>query len=585
MTETKRAGRRAGAFAGAFAGALLASVLATPASAAEVTADRLMNPEPENWLHVHNTYDANRFSQLDQINKSNVKDLRVAFTVGLGGVEGGGNWQFGALQGNPLAEDGFLYQVDAWGSIYAIDVRAGTHGRITWVMDPGVDKADVWLPANRGLAMGGNRIYSVTGDTRVLATNKETGEIEWDINIAVTDADTLTTAPLLAGDVLLVGGSGGDRGARSWLVGMDPTTGRILWRTFTIPAPGEPGSETWADDHNAWQTGGASLWQTGAYDPDTNTTYWGTGQPVPMYDPEFRPGDNLYSNSSIAIDVATGELKWHFQYTPGDYLDYDEVGSQLLFETNIDGENRKVLGHFGRNGFFYDLDRATGQFLNAGQYVDQLTWTDGIDPKTGKPVEYDSTKLLQEYKFTPRRGGAAVINCPDLQGGINYFPTSFSPLSGLAYGAGIEGCFELTVNPDRSPGGADGAFNGGDTQKSGRMSGSLNAVDPSTGQLTAQNLLKYPVYSGVFSSAGGLVFTTQMDGSFTAHDDKTLAELYRFNVGTGVNAPPISYGWDGKQYIALAVGYGQISKITMVPTNPELANMQPTSVMYVFALP
>ncbi len=228
----------AGGLAGAFAGALLATAFVMPVSAAEVTAERLANPEPENWLHNNQTYNSNRFSRLDGINKANVGDLRLAFTVPIGGLEGGGNWPYGSLQGTPLVDGGFMYVVDGWGTVYKIDVRDGNSGKIAWVMDPGVDKADVWLPANRGVALAGNRVISVTGDSRVIATNAETGEVIWDIDVAVTEADSLTGAPLVVGDKILIGGSGGDRGARSWLLAMDSTTGRELWRTFTIPAPG-----------------------------------------------------------------------------------------------------------------------------------------------------------------------------------------------------------------------------------------------------------------------------------------------------------------------------------------------------------
>ena len=178
---------------------------------------------------------------------------------------------------------------------------------------------------------------------------------------------------------------------------------QLLWRTYTVPAPGEPGSETWKDKNNAWKHGGGSYWQTGSYDPTTNLTIWGTGQPVPMFDPEYRPGDNLFTNSTVGFDVNTGKMKWYFQYTPGDFLDYDEVGINQLIDTKINGEDRKILAHFSRNGFFYTLDRTNGQFVQSQQYADRLNWTDGIDPKTGKPVEYDPKKDLQTYKI-----GAAV---------------------------------------------------------------------------------------------------------------------------------------------------------------------------------
>ena len=577
--------RSRGYLATALTAALLSTVFVSPINAADVTPERLKNPEPQNWLHNNLNYESTRHSPLTQISKGNVGRMRLAFTVPIGGLEGGGNWPYGSLQGTPVVDNGFMYVVDGWGTVYKIDLTDGKTGKIVWVMEPGVDKADVWLPANRGVALWGNSVISVTGDSRVIATNAETGEIIWDVDTAVTDADSLTSPPLVVDNTLLVGGSGGDRGARSWLLALNASDGEEMWRTFTVPAPGEPGSETWQDDNNAWETGGASMWVTGAYDPENNMTYWGTGNPVPMYDPEFRPGDNLYSNSTMAIDVDSGDLKWYFQYTPGDYLDYDEVGTHLLYDIKVNGEDRKVLGHFGRNGFYYDLDRNNGQFLQTVRYVDQLNWTDGIDQKTGKPVEYDANKALQEYKFPARRGADAVRNCPDLQGGVNMFPTSFSPKTKLAYGAGIEGCFELTVDEKRSPGGESEAWNGGNATTPSALSGSLTAVDPTTGKQAAQVLFPYPIYSGVLSTAGGIVMTAQMDGSITAHDDRTLRELWRFNAGTGINAAPMTYSVDGKQFIAIMVGMGSISKGRMTANHPELANLQPTSSIYVFALP
>ncbi|MDA1059750.1 MAG: PQQ-binding-like beta-propeller repeat protein [Proteobacteria bacterium] len=583
MEKTKRVAR--GYLATALSAALLSTMLVAPSSAADVTPERLKNPEPENWLHNNLDYHSTRFSPLKQISKANVGRMQLAFTVPIGGLAGGGRWAYGSLQGTPVVDNGFMYVVDGWGTVYKIDLTDGKSGKIVWVMEPGVDKADVWLPANRGVALWGNSVISVTGDSRVISTNAETGEIQWDKDTAVTDADSLTSPPLVVGNTLLVGGSGGDRGARSWLLALNAESGDEMWRTFTVPAPGEPGSETWKDDNNAWETGGASMWVTGAYDPENNITYWGTGNPVPMYDPEFRPGDNLYSNSTMAIDVTSGDLKWYFQYTPGDYLDYDEVGTHLLYDVKVKGEDRKVLGHFGRNGFYYDLDRNTGQFLNAVKYVDQLNWTDGIDQKTGMPVEYDANKALQEYKFPARRGAGSVRNCPDLQGGVNMFPTSFSLRTNLAYGAGIEGCFDLTVDDKRSPGGEAEAWNGGSATLSTALTGSLTAVDPTTGKQKAQVLFKYPIYSGVLSTAGGIVLTAQMDGSITAHDDQTLRELWSFNAGTGVNAAPMTYAVNGKQYIAIMVGMGSISKGRLTTNHPELANLQSSSAVYFFALP
>ncbi|MFL5279485.1 MAG: hypothetical protein ACJ8AW_00390, partial [Rhodopila sp.] len=454
--------------------------------AADVTSDRLMNAdkEPQNWLMVNKDYSSHRYSELDQINKDNVKDLHVAFTVALGGVNGVGMMALGGHQSTPLVNDGFMYVVDGFGAVYRIDVRDPSNSRITWVMDPGIAKGDVWIPSNRGVALFKNYVISVTGDCKVNWTKADTGELVKTIQFDDPKEShcSLTSAPLVIGDKLIVGGSGGDRGARAHIDAFNADSGAHLWRTYSVPAPGEPGSDSWKGNTNAWQHGGGSFWQTGSYDPSTNLTIWGTGQPVPMFDPEYRPGDNLFTNSSIGLDLNTGKIKWYFQYTPGDFLDYDEIGIQTLVDTKVNGEDRKLVAHFGRNGFFYTLDRTNGQFITSQQYAQKINWTDGIDPKTGKPVEYDPNKDLQTYKIgkASRREQGKIMGCPNIQGGVNFFPTSYSPRTHQAYGGGIEGCSDVTVDPSND---ASGYFwLGGASTNAEEVRGSVSAMDPSTGK-------------------------------------------------------------------------------------------------------
>ena len=262
------------------------------AGAADVTFERLSNPEPRNWLMNHGNYGAHHYSALDRINKSNVKNLRMAFSVALG--QKGGNEN---LLATPLVDDGFMYMTDAWGIVYKIDVRSGTSGPIVWKMDPAQAKMD----RNRGVALWGNLVISVTShDGRVVATDKETGKVVWDKNLRDQPDMTLNAAPLALKDSILVGASGGDQGVRNWLVALDAKTGDEKWRFHTIPGPGEPGHDSWKDKNNAWQTGGGAFYVTGSYDPATNTTYWGSGNPSPKYDSSYRPGDNLYTNSALA---------------------------------------------------------------------------------------------------------------------------------------------------------------------------------------------------------------------------------------------------------------------------------------------
>jgi alcohol dehydrogenase (cytochrome c) len=575
--------RVAGGILGIVAGGLIGVFLSSPVIAADVTFERLKNAEgePGNWLTHHKTYDAKRFSPLDQINRSNVKNLHVAFAVQLGGTEPGGDKKYAREQDTPLVEDGMLYMTDGWSNVYKIDVRDGKKGRILWKMDPTVDRSTVWLPTNRGVALYGNQVISLTTDGRVIATDKETGKVLWDKDVKVANVDNFTGAPVLVKDMIILPSSGGDIGARSWVGAVDAKTGNLLWRTYAIPAPGEPGHETWADDHDAWKTGGGAFWYAGAYEPATNLLYYGTGQPVPMYDPEYRPGDNLYTNSTLAINADTGKIVWYFQYTPNDAYDYDEVGSQMLYDVTINGEPRKVLGHFGRNGFYYTLDRTNGSFISAAQYVKNLNWTKGIDPKTGKPVEYDPAKKLQQYAVISNRKSGEVSVCPDLQGAVSFFPTSFNTSKHIAYGAGIDGCMQLTVDETRMGG---PFWNGGIATRNNRMGGHISAIDMTTGKTKVVRPLDYPVYSGVLATAGGLVFTATLDGTITAFDDESLEPLWSFNVGTSICAPPMSYSVGGKQFVAIHVGGGVPWNIGVLKGTPELHTLEGGSSLFVFAL-
>jgi alcohol dehydrogenase (cytochrome c) len=545
-----------------------------PARAADVTFERLRNPEPQNWLMNHHDFNAQRFSALDTINTSNVKGLKLLFAVALGGTSANE-----ALEGTPLVDDGFMYMSDHWGVVYKIDVRDGKAGRIVWKMDPGQEKLD----RNRGVALWGNLVISITShDGRVVAADKETGKIVWDRNLHDQPDLELTAAPLALKDSIIIGASGGDRGVRDWVVSLDAKTGNVLWKTFAIPAPGEPGSETWKDKNNAWQTGGGAFYVTGSYDPATNLTYWGSGNPVPGYDASYRPGDNLYTSSVLAFDADSGKIQWHFQYTPNDSRDYDETGTHILIDTKVNGEDRKIVSHAGRNGFQYIFDRGNGQFLKAGQYVKEVTWTKGIDPKTGKPLEYDPSKPFQVYA----EGDEANTNkrtrriCPDTSGGNNYWPSSYSQKTKLLYIPANEGCANVT--PDTASH-VKGNFVGGSTADAGRITSSVIAVDPVTAEVKMRKEMPYPNFAGVLSTAGGIVVTALLDGTIMAFDDQTLEELWRVNVGTGFNAPPMTYAVNGKQYIAIASGLFRNAR-NKLSRSPEMKNLSSATMIFVFGL-
>jgi alcohol dehydrogenase (cytochrome c) len=510
-------------------------ITASPAFAAEVTPERLINAdrEPHNWLMNHRTYDGQRFSPLALINRDNVKNLKLAFAVPLGGQVGNG-----AIEATPLAENGHLYITDSSGVLYKIDVTSGDAGRIVWAVDPKQERRVI----NRGAALWGNLVIApANSPARVFAADKDTGKVVWETNM--TDGQPqlgITAAPLALKDRIIVGASLGDLGVRDWIAGLDPATGKVLWRKYTVPAPGEPGSESWKGTNNAWQTGGAAVWVTGTYDADTNQTIWGTGNPVPMFDPNYRPGDNLYTNSAISWDPENGKMNWYFQYTPGDMWDYDEVGTHILIDGIIGGQARKLITHSARNGFLYTMDRFNGQIIGAKPYMDGINWTKGIDQKTGKPIDYDPNKDIQTYagigNLMP--GVPPKKACPSLAGGNNYWPSSYSPKTGLLYIPAMTGCAKIEVEPNRRIG---LIFSGGRWTTDERFESNLTAIDPITFEIKKSVHLPYPNYSGTLSTAGGLVFLALYDGTIAAFDDTTLEQLWKINVGSGFSAPPMTY--------------------------------------------
>ena len=560
--------------------ALLSATLAavSPALAADVTPDRLVNAdrEPQNWLMNHRTYDGQRFSPLARINKGNVKNLKLAYAVALGG--GVGN-EFN--QATPLVEDGFLYTVDSSGMVYKIDVSSGEVGRIVWRMDPKQQKQ----VANRGLALWGSLVISVANfPARIIGTDKDTGRVVWETNAEFGVPEiSLRGAPLAVKDKVLFGASGSSLGIRDWIAAVDAATGKVVWRKFTVPAPGEPGSETWKGNTNAWETGGGAVWATGTYDPETNQTIWGTGNPVPEFDPTARPGDNLFTNSAVSWNPDTGAMNWYFQYTPGDSWDFDEVGTHILIDTTVAGEPRKVLTHSARNGFIYTMDRHNGQIIGAKPYLDNINWTKGIDQKTGKPLDYDPQKDVQTYagitNFVP--GEPLKKLCPSILGGNNFWPSSYSPKTKLIYIPALTHCDTVVNTHEQRVKGK--RWIGGTQSSDERFESNLTAADPVTGEIKRTIHLRYPNNSGTLTTAGGLVFLALLDGTVAAYDDTTLDELWKINVGAGISAPPITFEVGGKQYVAITTGIGPGAK-DRVANTPELKEQTNATVLYVFAL-
>ncbi len=591
-----RIGRRALALAAAVAAGLLdTTVLVPPALAAsETTAERLLgaNDEPQNWLTHHQNYAAHRYSTLDEINRDNVKNLKMAWTYALGGIEGGGIWPHGGLEGTPIVEDGVMYVTDGWGSVYALDISDGP-GELIWKMNPDTDKD--WAGAvaccgvnNRGVALWKDKVVSHTLDGRLIATDKQTGEVAWERQVAdPAIGETITGAPLVVKDLVITGVGGAEYGIRGWLAASDLNTGEEVWRRHTIPGPGEPGHDTWADDHDAWKTGGGSTWVTGSYDPEQDLLIWGIGNPGPDWDVQYRPGDNLYTNSALGLDPDTGEIKWYFQYTPNDPYDYDGVAEHVLVDTAVDGQERKLALHADRNGFAYALDRTTGEFVWGTPFVKKLTWTKGLT-EDGKPIDYDPNKQIQTYipGTAPTREEPVGTSCPGNMGGKNWPPTAYNPELNLWYIPVIESCNQM-VNEEMIPGESYKPrefFTGGGPRQHEPITGSITAIDAGTGEIVAKHETEYPQLGGILTTAGGLVFAGHPSGELVALDAETLEELWRFETGAGLNAPPITYSVDGKQYVAVLVGLGGAWPKWFVDSTEGLEKMEPSSMLYVFSL-
>jgi alcohol dehydrogenase (cytochrome c) len=570
------------------------SVLVLAASAAllgadyslTVNRDRLNNSqnEPQNWLLMNGDYGSTRYSKLTQINRDNVKNLRMVWALALGGMQDvGQNGPENEI--NPLVDNGFMYTSDGWGTVYKIDARQPDHATFVWTCDPGVTHEGN-APRTRGIALWEDKVITNLPDGRVIAINRDNGEIVWDKKVAgkneFGNRERLSTAPLVADGKVIIQNGAGDAGTRGWVAALDVKTGDELWRWYVVPKPGEPGSDSWRDDHNAWKTGGGGIWQTGSYDPATKLYIVGTGNPYPIYDPQFRPGDNLYTNSVVALNVDTGKLAWYFQYTPNDSWDFDEVGVHMLYDATIDGVPRKVVSHFGRNGFFYSLDRTTGKFIKGEKYVNDLNWTKGLDPRTGKPVEYDPKKEVQLYNPEARalRGDGMKRTCPTWHGGVAHQPLAFNPIKKIAYGVGTEGCFSqngAAVAALSKEGGIDAKGSENRKYSSDLYYGAVTAVDAVNHKVLAKAVTDIEIRSGITATAGGLVFTALQDGWVAAYNDETLEELWRFNVGTPLKGAPVTYAIGPKQYLAVEAGGRHLH-----PVNWD--KLQNSSYLFVFAL-
>jgi len=549
-----------------FAAAITALILAFGAFAAQaqVSDARLRDAakDPANWLTYSGTYASQRYTTLNQITPSNVQGLTLKWMYQAA--------QPGGWETSPLVVDGIMYLTQRPNDVVALDARTG---RVFWIYRHALSPTQVVCCGanNRGLAMLGDTLFTGTLDANLVAIDAKSGRPLWTVKVADNAAGySITLAPLVVKDKVIVGVGGGEYGIRGFIAAYDAKTGKEAWRFNTIPGPGEAGFETWKPcppdskiycDPEAWKHGGAPVWVTGSYDPALNLTYWGVGNPGPDFNPDQRPGDNLYSNAVVALDADTGKLKWHFQFTPYDRNDYDAVQVPVLADIDWKGAPLKAMLWANRNGYFYVLDRANGRFLLGEPFV-KINWSSGLDER-GRPI------------LTPQPAGQPTF--PSDHGGTNWYSPSYSPRTGLLYipawenaltlqaagaptehhpGRGFEG--GVPHNFEAVPG-APGLSGIGRrppinnwTEVAGN--GAVLAIDPATGRLRWRFPMTDVTESGILATAADLVFTGGREGYFQALDARTGKLLWKTNLGSQIMNGPISYSVGGRQYVAVISG-------------------------------
>ncbi|MBB5158561.1 PQQ-dependent dehydrogenase, methanol/ethanol family [Saccharopolyspora phatthalungensis] len=559
MTEYVQAGH-------AVSQATLSGVVGNaPPVAQDVTYERILQArsEPQNWLTYYGAYDGQRYSPLDQINTENVHRLAPAwvFQSGSAGLHAGPSTY--SFEAAPIVVDGVMY-VSGWdGWVWAL--HAGT-GQELWRYKHEVpyDTSLCCGNVNRGVAVAKGKVFVVTLNAHVIALDGVTGNLVWDMTYGdVRAGESATVAPLVVKDLVIVGSSGGEFGVRGHLDAFDVETGRHVWRTYTVPKPGERGSETWPDGP-AWTRGGGNCWVTGTYDPELNLLYWGTGNPAPDFDGGVREGDNLYTDSVIAVNPDNGEIRWHYQYNPHDLWDYDSTMENILFEQ----DGRKLLAHFDKNGYFFVLDRTNGELVRVAPFVDRVTWGE-IDP--------DGTVTPKIY---PEKEGEPVHFWPGPAGGKEWTHAAYSPRTQLLY-APVQDVGAEVTRRRREFKESIPYWGASVTVDSDDMAGSVSAFDPSTGQEAWRWRNDVPMCASVLATGGDLVFAGEPTGEFNAFNARTGELLWQFQTGSGHHSNPTTYSVDGRQYIAVPVGWGSWVEGFL----PGMLGAPHGDALFVFALP
>ena len=513
-----------------------------------VTQDMLTNADvdSQNWLHYGKDYQMTRYSQLSQVNRDNVKSLRPTWNLSFGILEG--------QDSQAVAVNGTLYVTTSFNRVMAVN---GTTGDILWKYErelPG----DVFPKlccdvVNRGVAVYKNKVYLATLDAHLVALDNQTGDVVWDKKIGdYTYAETFTIMPLVVNNKVVFGTAGAEYGVRGWIAAIDADTGAPAWKTYTIPGPGEPGNDTWGGD--SWKYGGGSTWITGSYDKETNQLFWPTGNPGPDFDRHVRPGDNLFSNSTLVVDADSGKIDRYFQYTPNDPYDYDGVNENV----QIDLGGKKLFVHGDRNGHLYGIDRnATVKTASGNEMkclwatpMQDVNWIkEPIDPAKGncRPV-FNYPEMDVVYDRVTQNIS------PSLDGGKEWHPLSVSLRTKMAYVPIYN--FTMDLQAKKMEWKRGEWYLGAKVITFNAGAGLIKAFDVATGKIAWTKSQSWPATSGLLSTAGGLAFYGDPDGRFNAVNDETGEHLWAFNVGTGIHGNPTTYTSEGVQYVAIVYGAG-----------------------------
>ena len=522
-------------------GAALAALLLggrTEMRAQNVTYDEILHSasHPNDWLTYGGNYSAQRFSELKQINKANVSQLKLQWVYQLR--------KSGIFESSPIVVDGMMYVTEPPTTVTALDVRTG-RPVWRWSADLPKDLLTIGLfPTNRGVAILGDTVYVATIDAHLVALDAKTGNMRWRVEIGDNKkAVAITQAPMAIDGKIVVGMGGGEGGLRGYIDAYDAKDGHRLWRLYTIPTTGEPNVESWEGE--SYKYGGATTWNTGAYDPELNTLYWGTGNPAPDWNGDQRKGDNLYSCSLLAIDADTGKLKWYFQFSPHETHDWDASEPPILFDATIGGKKRKIVAQADRNAFYYVLDRVTGEFITGKAYAKE-TWAKGLDAK-GRPIENPN--------IDPTTQGNLIY--PSITGSVNWTSSSYSPLTGLFYvDTREQGAYYYKGHPTIEPANpADTGGGGGQKLVNGDSAyTAVRALEATTGERKWEFKMVGDSWTGTLATAGGLVFCADSQGVFFALDAESGKALWNIQLGNAVRANPITYAVDGKQYVVGEAG-------------------------------